>query len=55
MEVTIVSQCFFQRILCQRTVFKISFARYKNQYQMNVYLNVLGLDRETKIIPSTQF
>ena len=44
-----------KNLLAKNYFLKISFARYKNKYQKNMYLNVIGLDRDTKINPSTQF
>ena len=33
----------------------MSLARYKDRYQKNMYCIGLGVDRDTKINPSTQF
>ena len=34
---------------------KMSLARYKNKYQKKIYFIGLGVDRDTKINPLTQF
>ena len=41
--------------LSKNYFFKIFLARYKKKYQKNVYFIGLGVDRDIKINPSTQF
>ena len=45
----------FKKIIVKELFSKMSLSRYKNDYQKNMHFIGLGVNRDTKINPSTQF